>query len=385
MDQNQSLVRVAHSVRTWLPLTEIWIFNQLNNMKNIESIVLAQELVNQDAFQWPHLYPMNQYQQFMVKGASRLGFKWKPNMYHRAVRLHKVDILHSHFGNIGWSDMELAKKNNLKHIVSVYGADVNRVPVQRPEWRQRYKDLFAQADMFLCEGPFMGQNLINLGCPEDKIRIQRLGVDVGEIKYSPRKFDGIGALKILIAGTFREKKGIPYAMKAIGRLIKDGVNIEVTVIGDSNGHAFEEEEKRKILETIEQYDMQSRVSLLGYQPYATLLAEAYKNHLFISPSVRAEDGDAEGGAPVVLMDLMATGMPIISTTHCDIPQIVIHEQNGLLASERNVDELVNHLIWFLEHPTEWQRFSEHGRHHVETFFDASQQALTQEKIYQELA
>ena len=230
----------------------------------------------------------------------------------------------------------------------------------------------------------MAQSLVKLGCPEEKVRVQRLGVDVDDIAYIPRKLLPGEPLKILIAGTFREKKGMPYALEAVGQLYRGGLDVQVTIIGDSGGHEREEIEKQKILDVIARYDMQSVVRMLGYQPYARLLAEAYNHHIFMAPSVKASDGDTEGGAPVTLIDLMASGMPIISTTHCDIPQIVQHGRTGLLASERNVDELVAHLQWLIDHPHKWEELTAQGRQHVETNFNARLQAQIQENIYQEI-
>ena len=379
-----SNLTIAHSVRTWLAITEIWIYNQLNNMENINSIVLSQQLNQPEKFPWPSLYTVSKPQRFLVKAFSRVGFRWTPSTFQRAIDEYPIKILHSHFGNVGWNDVQLASKNNLKHIVSVYGADVNRLPVQRPVWYERYKELFARADLFVCEGPFMAQNLVRLGCPEEKICVQRLGVDVDNIEFVPRKLEANGPLRILIAGTFREKKGIPYALEAIGRLIASGIDIEVTIIGDSAGHEWEEIEKKKILDVISKYSIQSNVRMLGYQPYDQLLAEAYKNHLFISPSVHAADGDAEGGAPVTLIDLMASGMPIISTTHCDIPQIVKHGETGLLAEERDVEGLITHLEWFIANPKEWKSIVLNGRHHIESNFNAKIQAQLQEEMYRNI-
>jgi len=75
--------------------------------------------------------------------------------------------------------------------------------------------------------------------------------------------------------------------------------------------------------------------MLGFQPHAILFEEAYKNHIFLSPSVTALDGDTEGGAPVTIIEMAATGMPIISTKHCDIPEVIKDGVTGFLANERD--------------------------------------------------
>jgi colanic acid/amylovoran biosynthesis glycosyltransferase len=181
------------------------------------------------------------------------------------------------------------------------------------------------------------------------------------------------ALRILIAGSFREKKGIPYAVEAVGMLHAEHPQVELTIIGDSSGTAAEEREKRAIQNAISRYNLGPVTRLLGYQPYNRLLEEAYNSHIFLSPSVTAHNGDTEGGAPVSLIDMAASGMPIVSTTHCDIPGIVGHGENGLLAPERDAEALAAHLRWLLQHPERWQGMAQAGRRRIEAHFDARKQ------------
>jgi colanic acid/amylovoran biosynthesis glycosyltransferase len=78
-----------------------------------------------------------------------------------------------------------------------------------------------------------------------------------------------------------------------------------------------------------------------------MLQESYKHQLFVQPSITANDGDTEGGAPVSIIEMLASGMPVISTKHCDIPDIVPQELNHLLAPEKDTEKLyqcMEHLI-----------------------------------------
>lgn len=121
--------------------------------------------------------------------------------------------------------------------------------------------------------------------------------------------------------------------------------------------------------------------MLGYQPYSVLFDEAYKHHLFISPSVTAADGDTEGGAPVTIIEMAATGMPIVSTTHCDIPEVVLHGKTGLLAPERDVEALCECLRWFVRNSEYWHQMLEAGRSHIEEEYDIRKQVQKLRNIY----
>lgn len=302
------------------------------------------------------------------KGVRKLGLRRHLSFAARTASELRPDILHSHFGDRGWQDLPIARALGLKHVVTFYGYDVNMLPTD-PTWRARYKELFDSADRFLCEGPHMARCLVELGCPEAKVHVQRLGVSVRSIRFVPRTIDENGPLRILIAGTFREKKGIPDALEAIGRLRRYHPNVLVTIIGDSTGKSREEAEKRRIAEVIAQYDLGHVVTLLGFQPHARLFEEAYKHHVFLSPSVTASDGDTEGGAPVTLIEMAATGMPIVSTTHCDIPEVVLHGESGLLCPERNPTALAEALLMIANDPQYLPNMGLRGRQHIEAHFD----------------
>jgi colanic acid/amylovoran biosynthesis glycosyltransferase len=114
------------------------------------------------------------------------------------------------------------------------------------------------------------------------------------------------------------------------------------------------------------------------------MEEAYRHQVFVSPSMTAEDGDTEGGLPVTLIEMAATGMPVVTTNHCDVPELVLSGVTGLQAPERNVDQLAEHLRWLYQNPAKWQSIADAARKRVEAEFDASTQGIRLGQIYQEL-
>jgi colanic acid/amylovoran biosynthesis glycosyltransferase len=353
-------------------------------MTGVESVVWANTTQNLDKFPWTPVYAMTNWQALLFRLMRRVGYRWYPAVLDRAIARHRPVIIHSHFGLTGWFDLPTARKYGLKQVVAFYGFDVNMLLLKRPAWRERYGELFSQADLFLCEGPYMAQSVAGLGCPSEKVRVHRLGVELEKITFRPRRFEPGEPLRILIASSFREKKGIPYGLEAIGLLKQHYPNLAVTIVGDASSEARSINEKEKILETIKQHNLESVTTLSGYQPHSVLMAEAYKHHIFLAPSVTASDGDTEGGAPVVIIDMLASGMPVVSTTHCDIPQIVQHGVTGLLAEERNAEALAAHLKWLVDCPETWPEMTGRCRQYLEEKFDAQRQAEELVEIYQHL-
>jgi colanic acid/amylovoran biosynthesis glycosyltransferase len=375
---------VAQSMHAWMPVTTSWIYNHLIESDSVDSVILTRTTENLELFPWSPLYAMNRASHLAVRVFNQLGYRWIPPIYRQAIERQRPNILHSHFGDVGWYDMPLAQKHKLPHLVTFYGYDVNMLPLQKPQWRSRYTEMFAGSNLFLCEGPHMAHCLVELGCPPEKVRVFRLGVNVNKIEYKRRQFTHNEPLRILLVGTFREKKGIPYALQAIGQFQAYYPHIQVTIIGDARPVARELQEKKRIMQVIKAYNLESVTRLLGYQSYATMMAEAYQHHIFMATSVTASNGDTEGGAPVTIIDLMASGMPVIGSTHCDIPQIVKDGQTGLLAEEGDVAQIAQRLTWLVDNPDAWHNLTDNGRQHVEKHFNVAIQAKELAHIYQTL-
>jgi colanic acid/amylovoran biosynthesis glycosyltransferase len=83
--------------------------------------------------------------------------------------------------------------------------------------------------------------------------------------------------------------------------------------------------------------------------------------------------------------MSASGMMIVSTTHCDIPGVILDGKTGWLAPERDVDALVAHLEWIVANPDGWAPMQRAGRAYIEAEFDAKRQGERLAAIYRELA
>ncbi len=380
-------VVVCHDVPCWLPQTQPWLYHQIRLLPStVESHILCRETLNLQQFPIANLHAFAEvpfYMQYFDRAMRKFGVRRHLGFLIRAARQHHAKILHSHFGNVGWINSKAAKQSGLRHLVSFYGLDVNYLPRQDAVWRERYMELFDQVDGVLCEGPHMAQCLVELGCPPALVKVHHLGVPVHCIDFRPRFWERSEDLRVLIAASFREKKGIPYALEALGRLQQD-VPITTTIIGDADHESRNHSEKQRILDTIDRYRMRNTTRLLGFQPYNVFLEECYRHHIFLSPSITSIDGDTEGGAPVSLIEVLATGMPVVSTYHCDIPAIVKHGQSGLLAEERDVEGIVNNLFWLVENPEKWPEMGMQGRRHVEAEYNAVTQAGRLACIYREI-
>ena len=363
------------------------MYTQVKHLpERIEPHIVCHRTSNLEQFRVPNihaLYDGPAWRWYWEKGLRRLRLRHYIGLLVRTGKSVQAPLVHSHFGPYGWEDINAVRKLDARHVVTFYGADVNQLPKQDPSWYKRYARLFKYVDLVLCEGPHMAQCVVELGCPAAKVKVQHLGIELDRFPYRPRMWQPEEPLRILIASSFREKKGIPYALEALGRL-KETTPLEITIIGDAGADPAAQREKAQILACIEKYNLSPHLRMLGYQPYDILVEEAYRHHVYMAASVIAEDGDTEGGAPVTIIEMMATGMPVVSTHHCDIPHIITDKQNGLLAPERNSDALLHCLQWLTGNPDKWKDLVQNGRRWIEQEYDAVRQGEKLATLYEQL-
>lgn len=380
---------ILHSVDPYLFFTGGWVYDQIEPLTRFDPVVLCSKTENLDRFPIAPLFSTLDRPLWarMIDSAGRRltgGYHWFDYRY-RVARKHNVQLVHSHFGYQAWADRTFVRPLDVPHVISFYGADGSELLTRDPRWNQRYKELFSAIQRVVVEGPFFAQTVMALGCPEEKIVVNHLGVRLERLPFKERHMSQDGKVRIYIAGTFREKKGIPYALEAVGRLAKDYPLLHVELVGDANPDMPGDlEEKQRILDIIAHYGLEDRVNQHGFVDFDRLHEIASECDLFLSPSVTAADLDAEGGAPVSLTEMAAMGMPIISTTHCDIPEVVVDGESGLLAEERDVDGLVERLRWMLDNPENWPQMSRAARKHIEKKFDVYKQVEHLQDIYQSL-
>lgn len=385
-----TMIRVVRYTPCWLPQTMTWVYtNQQFLPVDFENHVVCEWSENLDQFHTDNLVSLERRPKpatLLSRIQRRLGMgNYDSDMLallDKTFATVRPDILHSHFGNCGWANSKVAEKYDIRQVVTFHGADLSLLPQGDRRWLSRYREMSDRIDLVLAEGPHMARCIAELGVDRAKIKLFRLGIDLERIPYKPRRNTG-EPKRVLIAGSFREKKGIPYALEALALVAQGRPDLKITVIGDSLGSKREEAEKRKIMDVVEKHGLRSRTQFLGYQPYDTVIREFYNHDVFVSPSVTASDGDTEGGAPVTVIEAAASGMPVISTTHCDIPFVLSHENGSYLVPERDAPALARSIERLFQ-TNDWDPIISANRRLVETELDVRLQTAKLANLYREV-
>ena len=304
---------------------------------------------------------------------NKLRFDYLKNNFRKI----RANIIHAHFAHVGWEAIKLKDALKLPLVVSFYGYDYQSVPFKYPIWKKRYKALFEKVDIIICEGYHGKKILLDMGCDESKIEVCKLGIEVKKIAVNkPNKSKN--SLKMIQIANMVDKKGHIHTLLAFADALKSCPNMHLTLIGNGKN-------RPKIMQFLEMNNLKENISVINDISYASLHNFLDDYNVFIHPSCYTDDMDCEGGAPIVLLDAQATGLPIISTKHCDIPDEVSHKKSGFLADEKNNEQLSKYIKKFYRMSSlEYIAFSKNARNHIEKNYDISNNRKIFDSLYGKL-
>lgn len=273
-----------------------------------------------------------------------------------AQRSRRYDVIHAHFGPKGVKAAAMRDAGLLigPLVTAFHGFDMAKYTGTRG--RRMYAPLFERGDLFLPISERWKARLLEWGCDPSRVFVHRMGIDPDRFVFRPRTLAPGEPFRVLTVARLVEKKGVEYGIRAIAR-VRRAHAVEYTVVGDGPLCAT-------LRSLIARLGVGDTVRLVGWKSQddvATLMQQA---NLLLAPSVRAADGDEEG-IPVVLMEAMATGAPVVSTTHSGIPELVEDGVAGYLVPERDVEALADRIHLLAGHPERWCEMGRAGRERVQ--------------------
>lgn len=381
-------IKVLHLFDRYLPHTMNWAYRMLRAVPDTaisvaSPVILRNEYFHQGFAFW--VRPLQRWSGWLPPtewtAACLQGFLVRVERYvplykcwlEKHLSQHRPDLIHAHFAPAGCHYLDLAKRLDIPLIVSFYGYDYESLPARSPAWQQRYYKLFAGVSAITAAGNYGKAVLIRQGAPGQKITVLPMSMNPAEFPFLAREKIP-GRLRLLQVATLTEKKGFMDTLQALYIARQTCPDIRLTLAGEKHDRAL----VQKMETFVRANALQSAIEWLDFVPHDDLPALFARHDVFIQPSHYATNRDCEGG-PVSILEAQSSGMPVIATTHFDIPSAVLHGQTGLLAPEHNPAELARHIERFCHMADpEFQQFSAAARRHIETGFNIN---LTAQKLF----
>lgn len=293
-----------------------------------------------------------------------------PAIVANARQTYVADVFLVHFGYAGALANKLRELGILKgkQATVFHGADISRRHIL-DEHKQDYRNLFQQSELMLPISHLWQNKLIEMGCPPEKIHVTRMGIEPEKFNFQPR--DAFHKpLRIVSVARLTEKKGLDVAVKASAILKQRGGQFQYTIIGNGD-------QDQMMRDFIAHEKMDDCVTMPGFKPQEEIRKALNEADIFLLPSKTAADGDMEG-IPVALMEAMAVGLPVVSTFHSGIPELIEHNVSGWLVKEDDAEALADTLLKLSQGEVDVAPVVSAARQKVETEFN-------QHIAYRELA
>jgi colanic acid/amylovoran biosynthesis glycosyltransferase len=281
---------------------------------------------------------------------------------HLPKNLDSYDIIYCMFGYRGKDLVDALRRKPLRHaklITCFRGADITKYVQRNP--RYYYRRLFIKGDLFLPVCHYFVSKLTKLGCKPQKIKVHPSAIDCSLFAYKERQLEPEKPIKLVSVSRLIKKKGLEYSIRAVAELVKKYPKIQYTIVG----FGTLQQELEQLIRSLELSNHVKLVGRLSQEEIADLLGTS---HIFVLPSVTDKNGDQEG-IPNSLKEAMAVGLPVVSTRHAGIPELVRDGYSGFLVPEHDYKTLATKIEYLITHPEIWPTLCKAARETIEREYE----------------
>lgn len=230
-----------------------------------------------------------------------------------------------------------------------------------------------RADFIVTISEYNRQLLRRLGVSTTKVRVIHCGVDVR--KFAPLGQYQWNSRRILAVGRLAQIKGFEVLVDACRILQLEGVDFSCEIVGEGPLRGA-------LQKQIENTGMTDRVHLSGFASQGEVRRKLTESAMFVLPSRQTANGDQDG-IPVALMEALAVGIPVVSTSVSGIPELVRDGVTGLSVPQGDAQKLAAAIRILLSDRDKCADLARRGRALVLDEFDARKNAIQLGKLFME--
>jgi colanic acid/amylovoran biosynthesis glycosyltransferase len=329
---------VASYCTTFLKPEMRHIYRQVTGLQRYKTFVMTRERMEEAEFPFSDIEMIPRARKNFIK---RFWLKYvvrKPPVYYRGelqvlikmLKRRPADVMHVYFGHTGVHLLPFIQEWDKPCVVSFHGMDIQPRPEQEG-YDAQMQELLQTVPLVLARSRSLMEGLERLGCPAEKLRLNRTGIPLEQFPFQQRPMPADGSWRFVQACRLIAKKGLLTAIQAFAKFHEKHPQAKFRIAGEGPM-------KPKIEALIAELRLEGAVELSGFLAQQELAALYARSHLFVHPSEMPPDQNQEG-VPNSMLEAMATGLPVLATTHGGIPEAVTHERTGLLVPERDVEAL----------------------------------------------
>src|SRR5213075_663917 len=374
---------VASYCSSFLKPEMLHIYRQVKALRGVDTFVVTKEVQNAERFPFAKVEVIPKRRtNLLVHGWLKFVERRPPIVYRgeyqtldSLLERHGADLMHIYFGHTGVHLLPFIEQWDKPCVVSFHGADVAQKP-EIKDYPAKLRRLFKAVPLVFARSQSLVDRLVHLGCPPEKLRINRTGIPLNEFPFIDRQPPDDGKWKVVQACRLIPKKGVATSLRAFAIFKKDNPKAEFFIAG--KGPLQPELEM-----LADGLGILRDVHFVGFLSQSRLLDLYASSHLFLHPSEISANQDQEG-VPNSVLEAMATGLPVIATRHGGIPEAVTEKLSGFLSDEQDIESLGRSMVALANSPEIYARFSAAARQAVTENFDQEMTIRELERIYEEV-
>jgi colanic acid/amylovoran biosynthesis glycosyltransferase len=265
-------------------------------------------------------------------------------------RLKRTGIKHLHVHFAGMAARTAWWLKKLFGIDYSFTGHANDIFVEKPDQRVPLKSLVADARFIVSVSDY-GVNYLKSRFPVAANKIYRVYNGINLAQFIPAD-PGVQPVRIISIGRLIPKKGYAELIEACGLLNKQGFDFRCTIIGGGPEHL-------PLRRLIEARCLDQMIELVGPKSQTEIVESLAQSQIFVFPARRDEAGDQDN-LPTVLIEAMASGLPIVASSLAGIPEIITDQINGILVPQRDPEALASAIRNLLLDSKERQRLGASG-------------------------
>lgn len=282
---------------------------------------------------------------------------------------NKIEVVLAEYGPTGMNVLPVCKALNLPLIVHFHGYDASREKVIKDY--DNYLAIYDYASYIVAVSKVMQTKLQALGCPSEKLILNTYGPNDSFLQITPSS----DQKQLVGIGRFVDKKAPYYTILAFKEVVKAHPNAQLILGG--NGPLW-----NTCQNLIKYWELQDNIKLPGILKPVEYQKLLESSRAFVQHSITAEDGDMEG-TPLAVLEAAAASVPVISTYHAGIPDVIIHQETGLLCQEHDVDMMAKHMKQLLSDKSYAMSLGKKSRQRVQENFSMDNHIHTLNQLIQQ--
>ena len=273
----------------------------------------------------------------------------------RYIQEHQIDVVLAEYGTAGSFIAPICKSLSLPLLVHFHGFDASRSDILNT-FKKGYQFMFSHATKIIVVSTAMKQALVGQGCPEKKLVLNTYGPHPDYLNIKPN----LESNYIISVGRHTYKKAPYLTILAFQKVLDKHPSLKFKMIGD--GELFDVSKN-----LVKSLGLENNIILLGGLERKEIVKHLQSAFLFVQHSLVASNGDSEG-TPVGIIEAMAAGLPVVSTRHAGIPDVVIENETGFLVDEGDINTMVKAIIKLAENRKLLSEFGTNGKVFIEKNF-----------------